>query len=557
MGRIPKAEKEKALMFLKKKNSALDGTGVNDKENNMMNHLMMENVEDQSDSSSNNENNNYDYDESDEVLSEGGDGNNSNNTASFEEFYSQYHEKSAPSSSVPNNFSHPALHQNPITANRYHVRDEKPNEYYENNKRFFLQNLQKNLPVDVSDHLNKTLTPNYKENSNNANNQEDDDREVNEIIVIDDERRNEDCKKKSESINVNLSLKSEETKLSQDKKDNIEESKRDKLNPNKNELSSPSTINNDESLNSSITHQIMKYSCKSLEENMKVDDRYQFYNLNLNRKDDNGGICSLIELLKMHKTFENSNLTINRYHSSSFSPNPQLDYSYYIILSLISDKIYQAHIENNDKIACLYERAIRLIKDNVKIFDGHDVSLHEVWNSLLESIPQIVKNFISFAKEVPGLNELSSKDFTTIVNNRLFDYFIIKHSPLFIEGESYMMLPNNIQYSRQWMNRVVGEEMTNALFEFSEEFNSLNMTTKETALLVPFVLTVPGIIFIFILIQRKYNYHYELLPLKLDTGFDDQAIIANLHEYYYRAILYEFDLNRRTDVFISKWKKVI
>jgi hypothetical protein len=51
--------------------------------------------------------------------------------------------------------------------------------------------------------------------------------------------------------------------------------------------------------------------------------------------------------------------------------------------------------------------------------------------------------------------------------------------------------------------------------------------------------------------------YFILLINKSDAGFDDQTIIANLHEYYYRAILYEFDLNRRTDVFISKWKKVM
>jgi hypothetical protein len=491
MGRIPKAEKEKALLFLKKKNGVSDGNEVNDKENNMMNNIMMENVGDQSDTSSTNENNNYDYDESDDVLSEVDlthDGNNSNNTASFEEFYSQTHEKSTANSSSTNDVLRPILHQSPMTANRYHIRDEKPNEYYENNKRFFLQNLKKNSCGDDNDQTssNKILSCNLNSKNkralNNVDNNENVDNEIKEIDVIEEKKY----------------FENEERRMSQDNEQNENKNKKEpekNENENKDDKIPSSTVSNDDS----ISQQIMKYSCKTFEDSIIKDDSYQFYNLNLNRKDNNTGICSLLELLKMHKTFQNSNLTINRYHSSSFSPNPQLDYSYYIILSLISDKIYQAHIENNDKIACLYERATRLIKDNVKVFEGQDVSLHEVWNSLLESIPQIVKNFISFAKEVPGLNELSSKDFTTIVNNRLFDYFIIKHSPLFIEGESYMMLPNNIHYSRQWMNKVVGEEMTNALFEFSEEFNSLNMTTKETALLIPFILTVPGIIFLTLL----------------------------------------------------------
>ena len=140
----------------------------------------------------------------------------------------------------------------------------------------------------------------------------------------------------------------------------------------------------------------------------------------------------------------------------------------------------------------LYEKAVTLVYRGIKVKDGEDATLKDVWDGLLESIPQCVKCLISFAKEMPGLNEISQKDLTLIINNKLFDYFIIKHSPLFINGESYCMLPNNIQYSRKWMSRVVGVEMVDRMFEFADEFNSLRMTSKEIALLFPFVFTSHG-----------------------------------------------------------------
>lgn len=68
----------------------------------------------------------------------------------------------------------------------------------------------------------------------------------------------------------------------------------------------------------------------------------------------------------------------------------------------------------------------------------------------------------------------------------------LKHSPLLINGESFMMLPNGIQYTRYWMERVIGKEMVDAIFEFSQPFNELNLTSREIALLFPFTLTVKG-----------------------------------------------------------------
>ena len=82
------------------------------------------------------------------------------------------------------------------------------------------------------------------------------------------------------------------------------------------------------------------------------------------------------------------------------------------------------------------------------------------------------------------------------------------------------------------MNQVVGQEMVNAMFEFAKEFNELFLTQKEIALSFPFVLTLN------------------------DELYSDQPTIRSLNEYYFRALLYEFDLNKRDSKFLVKWNEV-
>ncbi len=55
-----------------------------------------------------------------------------------------------------------------------------------------------------------------------------------------------------------------------------------------------------------------------------------------------------------------------------------------------------------------------------------------------------------------------------------------------------MMLPNGLQYTRQWMNKIIGEEMVQTMFEFANKFNSLYLTHEEHALIFPVVICIKG-----------------------------------------------------------------
>lgn len=54
------------------------------------------------------------------------------------------------------------------------------------------------------------------------------------------------------------------------------------------------------------------------------------------------------------------------------------------------------------------------------------------------------------------------------------------------------MLPNGLQYTRDWMTKIIGLDMVQTMFEFANKFNSLGLTQEEHALIFPAVICVKG-----------------------------------------------------------------
>lgn len=122
-------------------------------------------------------------------------------------------------------------------------------------------------------------------------------------------------------------------------------------------------------------------------------------------------------------------------------------------------------------------------------------------------------------------------DFNRIINTRLFDYWLveitvvcfflllipkifqIKHAPLLRQNQSYILLPNGLQYTRQWMTKILGSEIVDAIFDLAEQMNQLNLTSEEYALIFPVIICFEG---------TKKNRALKLfppLPLSKDTSF--------------------------------------
>jgi hypothetical protein len=203
--------------------------------------------------------------------------------------------------------------------------------------------------------------------------------------------------------------------------------------------------------------------------------------------------------LNFYEIFENQNFLINKYHCD-FNLNPhELNFKHGMILSFIGDKLYQAYIETDLITEIQFNRMQKLILSNKSDNNlkpvGHDADLNEVCFGLTESARLIVRDLIKFSKMVPGLDRVTENDFKTIINEKLFYYALIKNSKLIVDGESYIFLPNNIQYSKPWFIKTIGNEMTDKMFDFYASFNDIKLTLKEISTLLPYIITLPGIIF--------------------------------------------------------------
>ena len=56
-------------------------------------------------------------------------------------------------------------------------------------------------------------------------------------------------------------------------------------------------------------------------------------------------------------------------------------------------------------------------------------------------------------------------------------------------GESYTVFENGLVHTRAWSERTCGKETTDAIFDFCERFNELELFDSEKAVLVPFIMT--------------------------------------------------------------------
>lgn len=142
----------------------------------------------------------------------------------------------------------------------------------------------------------------------------------------------------------------------------------------------------------------------------------------------------------------------------------------------------------NQRTKQLIERMNSMIDLGIRQFPGDHSSLQDVWAGLTDAIPFHVKNLIAFAREIPAVNEFDPEDFQTIINNRLFDFWMIKHAPLMRQNESYTMLPNGLQYTRRWMTEIIGEEMVTNIFQFANQLNALELKAEEYALVFPIII---------------------------------------------------------------------
>ena len=102
-----------------------------------------------------------------------------------------------------------------------------------------------------------------------------------------------------------------------------------------------------------------------------------------------------------------------------------------------------------------------------------------------------------------------------------------------------MLLPNGLQYTRRWMITIIGEEMVQAMFNFAQRFNALELIDEEYALVFPIAICAQGKL-------DCLSSTSSRTSRSLDDTLVDHKTVRNI-KYCYLYALYMQMLTRRTN----------
>ncbi|CAF0770911.1 unnamed protein product [Brachionus calyciflorus] len=202
-----------------------------------------------------------------------------------------------------------------------------------------------------------------------------------------------------------------------------------------------------------------------------------------------------------------------------------------LVLSLLKDKTYQLFKECNKEFDAFETRALKIIqlgyvpieyersKENIDF-------LRQKFFSFLQSHALVVANFIN---KLPGFDRLDKRDFNVMMRENFFSMLGYRSFKLFLEGDCFTMLDENIQLDNKVASLVLGDEIQRKVLEFSLKIASFKLTDAEIALSAAFVLT---------------TFSKNLL---------NKDLVRELNEYYGRALYYVLNLNKRNKDFLENY----
>ena len=209
-----------------------------------------------------------------------------------------------------------------------------------------------------------------------------------------------------------------------------------------------------------------------------------------------------------------------------------------ILLNLMRDKSYQLYIvlENTFYKPDL-ERGKVLVSQQhaMSTFTGHDATISEVWSGVFKNIADTLSFIFKFVSELPGFSNLSPRDLGLLIKQHFFEihgYIIYK---LWINDEFFLLLPNGIQFTKNWIRKTMGEAALNMMLEQVRRLCLLSVNDYEIALIIPYCLS------------RKTD-----IP-----GLENPSELIKINEYYNQALYNEFCLNKRSKEFLARLSDVI
>ena len=165
---------------------------------------------------------------------------------------------------------------------------------------------------------------------------------------------------------------------------------------------------------------------------------------------------------------------------------------YLIFISLLKDKCYQIFMEHKENLLIRYQvMSIEKAKIIAQLYESN-VTAEIFSKELLKRVFKFTKDLSRFAKILPGLDVLDDEDFASIIKSEIYVLFLMINSKYFVDEDCFIILDNNLQLSRKWLNKFKGKKAIDLMFIFISLFKNLNLSDDEQALFLPLLLFSPG-----------------------------------------------------------------
>jgi hypothetical protein len=168
------------------------------------------------------------------------------------------------------------------------------------------------------------------------------------------------------------------------------------------------------------------------------------------------------------------------------------DESILVLMPIIRNKCYQLYKQFVKPFEKDLDQAHFLVKNNFKVFEGHDVRKEVLFVQIIASLENFIKYYLKYTIDLPGFNKICIEDLNFIYKEFTLTILTLCTNKYYINGECYFMF-GNIRQSKKWIYELVGIRAGNYVFDFQKKFQNLNLTEYEIALIFPFVLTSIGI----------------------------------------------------------------
>ncbi|CAF0860688.1 unnamed protein product, partial [Brachionus calyciflorus] len=206
-----------------------------------------------------------------------------------------------------------------------------------------------------------------------------------------------------------------------------------------------------------------------------------------------------------------------------------------VVLDLLREKSYDIFINHTREFEEQERRAFRLIESGYEpiVYEMTDQFLQILRTKFLMFLQRHAACMLEIINDLPGFSRLSKNDINVAIRENFFSVLGIRISKVRKNGETFLMLDENIQFNRQVQTVLMGLDVQNNLNKEHIKLEEFQPSERELALLIP--------------------YFFSTFTINVKNT----DLMREINEYYCRALYHEFCLNKRSRHYIQNFIQLV